>query len=153
MEADDPAPREELSLEQLEARPECRWGSFPMRIFFDCESAALSSAEDLSPTALSETMEAIRADGSIRAVRVLGLYSPNQELGREDLALERARVLAEAIHDRTGVLAVPQMFGMAPATTYPEPCVREGSPDERRHVERFATVEVLRCGGGILSGR
>lgn len=137
--------RTELSLDELQRRPGCRWRSLPARIYFDCESSALSSAEELSPEALAEVLELLERDETILAVKVFGYYSPNQEVGRDDLALERARELASAVRERAGVIVVAESFGAAPATTYPEPCVREGAPEARRHVERFATFGVLRC--------
>lgn len=69
------------------------------------------------------------------------------EPGRDDLVLARARVLADAIHARTGVIAVAEMLGPAPATTHPAPCVRSGTLAERRSVERFADLALLRCSG------
>lgn len=137
-----------ISIAELEARPDCEWRSLPMRISFDCESATLASAEALSADALAATFEVIERDRTVRAVKVFGYYSPNQEPGREDLALARARVLADAIHARAGVIAVAEVLGAAPATTHPEPCVRDGSPAERRSVERFADLAVLRCSTG-----
>ncbi|HJL14079.1 MAG TPA: hypothetical protein RMH99_00415 [Sandaracinaceae bacterium LLY-WYZ-13_1] len=87
----------------------------------------------------------IESDTSIRGAKVLGYYSATQEPDRDDLALARARELAVLLRQRTGLPVVAEAFGAAPSTTYPEPCVRAGSPEDRRGAERFATFGVLRC--------